>query len=691
MKKKYTPQLILLIHILALILFHVFAYTGHFGYDDIHYADLANSLNHGAINFDDHASFRFPVLLFTAISYRIFGLNDFASSFPSMILAIGVVVMVFQVLKHKNLTTLIIGLSLTTFTPWFLFYSDKLMPDFYIVFAVVLSLFILYSFKFKSKKRNPALYALLLAFALLFGFMAKGTIVLVLPLFFYLFLIDMVKKRDVKFWLYFIGSGVLALVIYFFAIWLLTGDVAKRFHAIAQNSYINLCSYDKQPIAFLLRRLAYEFFDMMLYQFMLVGLLFVIAAFMHKGAKRYWYIDDSYSFFLVSALILFLSSNFMSISFTSYVPLCLDPRHYLFLVPLAAIPAAELIAGFIRNRKHAVSVLILMVLLAVLAFAFLRNTFWMLYFPLALLFILYLPVADKPIYRRIFLILFIAVLLIKPTSMVRSAQDYQYRKQRSVVFEHILNTTENCVVVTNDVQKRLGRYYAGFDDDGKVQFVNYEEFKPDSLDHRKLLLLMSYHTRTMTNQTIDDLPYYARNINPENPLVYENKRLGITIYELNNIELPEFTGTELLNSINDFENPVNYWGQSETTNRISANGKYSSITGLYSSTFALTIDSLAFRAFSQIVITASVNCYFEEKANCSLVVSLENAEGTYEWKGLNIEKEIKAYSHWWPIKYEHTMDTGGIKEQSLLKIYLLNQNENKVYIDDFNVKIVGLK
>ena len=97
--------------------------------------------------------------------------------------------------------------------------------------------------------------------ALLFGFLSKGTIVLIIPVLVYYIILDVVFKRDLKFWRYFLISGSVILVFYFFIIWLLTGDFIKRFEAIINNSYVNLCSYDKQPFGILLERISFGFFE----------------------------------------------------------------------------------------------------------------------------------------------------------------------------------------------------------------------------------------------------------------------------------------------------------------------------------------------------------------------------------------------------------------------------------------------
>ena len=208
--KRVREYVILLIFIFLLVLYHLFGYSGHFGFDDIHYAELANGLLHGSIDFGDHYAYRFPVLLFTALFYLIFGISDLSSSLPAMLITISILIIVFYLLREQGSGVLLIGLFLTTFSNWFLFYSDKLMPDIYVALSVIWALAIIHRYKFNSGRSNTALHAFLFAFALLFGFMSKGTIVLMAPLLVFLILSDLVQKRELRFWIYSLISGTVA-------------------------------------------------------------------------------------------------------------------------------------------------------------------------------------------------------------------------------------------------------------------------------------------------------------------------------------------------------------------------------------------------------------------------------------------------------------------------------------------------
>ncbi len=68
-----------------MVLYHLVAYFGHYGYDYMQYAQLAKQIADGAFTLDngDHFSYRWTLLLPTALSYKLFGVSDFASALPS--------------------------------------------------------------------------------------------------------------------------------------------------------------------------------------------------------------------------------------------------------------------------------------------------------------------------------------------------------------------------------------------------------------------------------------------------------------------------------------------------------------------------------------------------------------------------------------------------------------------------------
>ena len=688
--KKQT--LVLIGSIGVLIIFHFWGYIGHYGYDDLQYAELAKGFMEGNIDYNDHFSFRTPVIVLTSLCYLFFGISDFSSSLPAIFISIGILWVVFNVLKNKGTRTLIFGMALLLLSKWLLFYSDKLMPDIYVAFSVIISLYLIDRYRSHHKNNSTFLFSFLLSISLLFGFMSKGTILLILPLLIYYLIIDIINNRNVKFWKYTIVTGVVIFAIYFLIIWLLTGDFLKRFESIASNSYLNLCSYNQQSTKILVKRITFGFFEMIISQGMGTGFVFIMAYLAEKKSLKIFRMDDSFSFWVSSSLILLLSSNFMSISLTSYSPMCLDPRHYLFLVPVVSIPSAMIINDFVKTKNLKWGILIFSGLVAIASIFLREHSFERLYFPLFLLLLAYTLIKNNKIARIIFSTLLLGTLLIQPLYMVKYARGVKYHQQKEIFLTQVLNTNDSCMVITNNVQKRLGRYYNHFGEDGKIAIVNYDEFEYDSTDSRKKILFLNGHTRFLSGMSNEDLPFYAKNISAQNKLLYQNKDINIAVYEMKEFVNPQLTGKLLLESKNGFENKINHWkvNSENITHEIKYEGDVSVRFVEFSPTFEYALDSLGLNNLSDLFIECSAYCYYDDKTNAKFVVSIENEEGSYFWKGIAINKYIKAYSNWWSVKCEVSIKKNVLKKHSKIKIYLWNEDKQQSYIDDFQIRIFSL-
>ena len=80
-------------------------------------------------------------------------------------------------------------------------------------------------------------------------------------------------------------------------------------------------------------------------------------------------------------------------------------------------------------------------------------------------------------------------------------------------------------------------------------------------------------------------------------------------------------------------------------------------------------------------------CRVEKPSAAQMVISLEKDGKVYLWKALDIAKYIRAYSNWWPVKFEISLDPKEIQKNSLLKCYLWNTGKKETYIDNFAVDI----
>lgn len=691
--KPVTALIILLFHVLALVGYHVFGYTGHYGFDDLHYARLSNGLLHGMADFSDHFTFRFTLLVLTAFSYSLFGISDMASSLPALVITLIILVVIYRILRDKGSIALTAGLSLTLFSSWFIFYAGKLMPDIYVALPVVAVVAVVYHQRSVQSASRQVWYAILFSGVLLIGFMAKETIVLVAPLLLYYMVSDWMVKRNRTFWIAALASGFLMLSGYFLAIRLLTGDWLQRFMAIAGNSYLNLCSYDQQSTLILLRRISYEFFAMLLNQSLLTGFLFLVPLLLRKNLTVFMRQNEMLSFYATSALILLLSSNFMSISLTSYSPMCLDPRHYLFLVPVAAIPAALVISGYVREKRFKNGIILSLYAAALISFFTGSGTFQTLYLPLGILFTLYVPLKPRPVFQKLFMAAFTAILMIQPLQMVRYARQVGYTDQKALVVNLLADQQEDCLVVTDPVQKRLGEYYSGFSREPAVVFRSFEEFDPSVNTGRKQLLLLNGYTQYLSGMQEHDLPYYARHISSGNRLIQEDNRRNIRLYEMLEFSVPGEPDNLLLHTFNGFEEPLPFWrwNENDLSGDIRHAGSRSAKVVEFSPAFSYPLDSIPCESTDKLWIGGSVQVRFDDHTAAKVVVSVDDAGGTYIWKALDVNSYIKAYSNWWPVPFEFILSCSEIRENSILNVYIWNTDGRMGYIDNFEVTLAGVE
>ena len=677
---------ILLVFILIFIANHVWGYLGHFGYDDMHYAKLANDLSQGVFNPEDHFSYRITLIGLTSISYLLFGVNDFASALPSLLVSILSLTLVFFILRKQKLASLTVGLSLYSLSFWNLFYADKLMTDSLVSFFVLLTLFIIYEFKFEKTKLPTSIFALGAAFSLFLGFNSKGTIVLFFPLIAYFIIVDLLKKRDSKFWLYFIIFSLIFISGYFIFWRITTGNALDRFSAITQNSYLNLCSYSEQPILFTLKRIGYELILLLISSALIVPFIFLLATPLKVFSKATFEFENERSFFTTSAIILGLSSNFMSISANSYSPMCLDPRHYLFLVPVAGIAASLHFKNIFENQSAKYRFVLIVSTIFLISILKGFDTSWTLYFPLLIAAVLALFIRNSSKRVTILSILIPIALVIYPLKMAKYARKVSFRKQEQIIKNQILNRKDSCLVITDQVQKNMAQYFAGFQANSNCKFMTFDEFSPALFDHHiSTYILINWYTQYLSKLDEQRLPYYAKNRNCQEK-VFEDSTLNIQLFRITNLEKP----VSILKSTNSFESPTKNWSNSPTNEKHVYSGSYSSFVDKYSATFSTNLDSLNITKNDELIIQTSFYLNLIGNATPLLVISIENDKKNEFWKGYSLTNQLKSHGNWMPVFVNEIIDLEKINLHSILKIYLLNDDQSELYLDNFNIELLTM-
>ena len=156
-------------------------YVGFGFHDDIVYVSLANLLNKGELRIPSLSNMYIFTLRPTvyypiALSYKLFGINEYSASLPFMIFSIGIVITTYLIGKtiFNDHVGLISSFILTIF-PLFVFYSTQYGPD--IPLAFFSSLSVLFFIKGeKNLKQNKKFYFLSGVF-LGFAYLTKITFV----------------------------------------------------------------------------------------------------------------------------------------------------------------------------------------------------------------------------------------------------------------------------------------------------------------------------------------------------------------------------------------------------------------------------------------------------------------------------------------------------------------------------------
>ena len=85
------------------------------------------------------------------------------------------------------------------------------------------------------------------------------------------------------------------------------------------------------------------------------------------------------------------------------------------------------------------------------------------------------------------------------------------------------------------------------------------------------------------------------------------------------------------------------------------------------------------------MVSAQCNCF--ANTGCVIVVSIDKDDSTLSWNSMGITHGMKAYSHWFPMGYQHEIALKDIPEGAVANVYFLKNDKAEVYIDDFRVSL----
>lgn len=458
-------KIILFVFLLLMLIHVIFTFAGFYGNDDINYARDASEIAHNGISFSpalEQYQLRWASVYSTALFYWLFGINAFTSTLSSVISFALCGILIYKILRLKNNSIYFLGMVLFFFSRSVIFYAHRLLPDPTMCFAV----FWMYS-SYRCctlKKQRYFWYGIQFFLALSLAVITKATIIIVLPLFLIFFLRDLFKRQNFEFWKIAILLTLLFSVVYLLYFKITTGDFFYRYSLLLKKSYFNECSFDKLPFIYTLKRIGYELWRAMLLNGDLLVLLPGVASVIYRKKIEFTGIKkiDTFSF-----IVLLGCANFMTISFSSYIPLCPSPRHFLFLFPFAAITGAPMLYAYFKQPEKFIVLPLLLALTTAIIFGINAGSTKYLYLLFTLLLLgcyLFSLVKNKVLYYTYSVILLTALFFANYLAdFVKPLYPY-YWDQKAVIEKTFVGKNTTATIFSSDaLSGELSEFFLKFE------------------------------------------------------------------------------------------------------------------------------------------------------------------------------------------------------------------------------------
>ncbi len=446
------------------LLWTVCAFDGHYGYDDMEYAKIAHSILSGSFSLSEPFSYRLGLTVPMALFFAIGGMEDHtALAFNFFCSALLIFLVADSTTNHKQKLWAVFLLVTCYYWLW---YGAKIYPD----SAVALCHFGMIWTIYKHKKLGGFRAAGLFVLFFFWGFMSKETIVFAVPfvcICFFKALLDALEQqktpewRGLLFWIYSLILGSLLFGGFFYVCYHLKGSFFHRFELIAQNHYFNPCSYDQMPASVTLNRISAG----------LSGGLFgwgmaLVLIFSFFSSNKFW------NYALLSAL---LSFNFLTTSWNSYLPICLEGRHFLALVPLGAVVSSKGIQYVFSKNRIDFKLIFWASAVLLGAWVWGGKISW-LYGGIVL------AVGIKMIKPKISVLLLVACFLAHPIYVMFKPSETYYSEQKSILRN---KEPKADFIVSDEMSARMGEYILGY----RMPFFSYDSALRSDLRHKNILIL----------------------------------------------------------------------------------------------------------------------------------------------------------------------------------------------------------
>lgn len=364
--KLKQKKIILAFSFVLLVIHLFFTFSGFYGDDDINYARYAADIINGNVHSPsaiDHFQLRWSTIYSVALFYYVFGINAFTSAIPSLLSFIFCGLLIYKILVEEKNRIFFLTVLFFYFNRTSIFYMHRLLADPIMSFAIFYMYFLYRSYllnQIDAVKRS-----LLFAISFFLAIITKETIIIAAPLFIGLFVKDIIKKQYLQFWKYAILFCALFLGFYLLYFKITTGDYFYRYHLLIHTNEISSTNFENVSEVEKLNRIGYSLYN----AWLLNGdMLLYIPAFTAFFYRKILYTTtiknlDAYSF-----LVLLFCANFMTISFSNYIPLPESPRHFIFLIPFASLLASKILFEYFNDPKRFILLPLLLMLATIIVF-----------------------------------------------------------------------------------------------------------------------------------------------------------------------------------------------------------------------------------------------------------------------------------------------------------------------------------
>jgi 4-amino-4-deoxy-L-arabinose transferase-like glycosyltransferase len=477
--------------VIVVICHHAFVYLGLYSLDDINYARYAAQVASGDFK-PFNASFllelRWMVIYVTAFFYRLFGINEFTSSACGMLCVFGTGYLIKLILKREPVRVYILALLLYFFNYHTFFSTHRIFADSPVTLFGFLTFYIYQRASVNSGDKY-SLYALCFSASVFCIMLSKETVVLLLPLFLIFLVRDLRSKRMTRFWVGATLTTAAFLFLYLLAFKVATGDWLYRYHLLREESYP--CNYDLLPFSEVMKRIGYLLWNAFLLNGDLIVYLFAVCGFIYRNKITQ---PRQMKEFGLASVILLLTANFMSFSLTSYVPLCQDARHFLFIVPFAAVSGSFLLKSYVEKPAKYPLLPLLFALATLAIFAVGGGEMKYIYL-LIVLGLISIYVAGffkkKPVKYSFCFIFFVVCFAIRPFyDLIDNKYAYyaDHKKLVQTVFQRQISS--GTVYSAFEITAEINEYFLGFKT-GDIHFESVNRYRSGTRQSPNLYLLIN--------------------------------------------------------------------------------------------------------------------------------------------------------------------------------------------------------